>query len=229
MLARQSARNSVDAQALVSVTVVMVTEVIDAPPGGATTKAPTTVTVARMETDAGPQAPGELELVRAFVNTLDVEDGVEALAGPADLDAWARERGCPAPEAAAADLARVLELREALRSLLLAHHDGAAADVEALGVVDDAMSWGVVRPSLAAGGLTWRAADLGVSGLVGRLMSAVSAAVVDGTWSRLKVCGNDTCRWAFYDHSRSRTGRWCSMKVCGNRAKQQKFKQALRD
>lgn len=162
-------------------------------------------------------------------HALDIEDSVEALASPADLDAWALERGYPPPQAAAADLARVLDLREALRALLLAHHDGPAADVGALGVVDDAMVWGAVRPTLAADGVTWSAADDGVPGLVGRLMSAVSTAAVDGTWSRLKVCGSDTCRWAFYDHSRSRTGRWCSMKVCGNRAKQQKSKQALRD
>ncbi|WP_245775276.1 CGNR zinc finger domain-containing protein [Nonomuraea wenchangensis] len=30
----------------------------------------------------------------------------------------------------------------------------------------------------------------------------------------------DRCQWAFYDHSRSRTGRWCSMRVCGNRVEQ---------
>jgi len=30
-------------------------------------------------------------------------------------------------------------------------------------------------------------------------------ATVDGTWSRFKVCGNDTCRWAFYDRSKNRS------------------------
>ena len=38
----------------------------------------------------------------------------------------------------------------------------------------------------------------------------------DGTWPRLKVCGNDVCLWAFYDRSHSRRGAWCDMAVCGN-------------
>ncbi|MBW3563024.1 MAG: CGNR zinc finger domain-containing protein, partial [Actinobacteria bacterium] len=36
---------------------------------------------------------------------------------------------------------------------------------------------------------------------------------------RLKVCRSDTCRWAFYDSSRNRSGKWCDMAVCGNRTK----------
>jgi hypothetical protein len=39
-----------------------------------------------------PAAPEPLETVRALVNTLDVEDGVEALATPAELAAWLRHR-----------------------------------------------------------------------------------------------------------------------------------------
>ncbi len=36
-------------------------------------------------------APGPLELVRDFVNTLDVEDGRERLDSPAALAAWLAE------------------------------------------------------------------------------------------------------------------------------------------
>ncbi|WP_221891064.1 CGNR zinc finger domain-containing protein [Microbispora sp. KK1-11] len=52
----------------------------------------------------------------------------------------------------------------------------------------------------------------------------MAAALADGTWARLKVCVNDDCQWAFYDNSRSRTGRWCSMRLCGNRAKQARWR-----
>ena len=38
-------------------------------------------------------APGALETVRAFVNTRDVDDGIEALSGPAELAAWLAEHG----------------------------------------------------------------------------------------------------------------------------------------
>ena len=33
-------------------------------------------------------APGTLETVRAFVNTLDIDDGIELLTGPAELAKW---------------------------------------------------------------------------------------------------------------------------------------------
>jgi predicted RNA-binding Zn ribbon-like protein len=52
----------------------------------------------------------------------------------------------------------------------------------------------------------------------------VAAAMNDGTWSRLKVCMNDECAWAFYDHARNRSGKWCEMSVCGNRMKARAYR-----
>ena len=34
------------------------------------------------------EAPGELELVRAFLNSLDVDEGTETFVTPASLAAW---------------------------------------------------------------------------------------------------------------------------------------------
>ena len=45
-----------------------------------------------------------------------------------------------------------------------------------------------------------------------------------GTWERLKVCRNDECQWAFYDHSRNHSGAWCTMAICGNRMKGRAFR-----
>ena len=65
-------------------------------------------------------APGELELVRAFVNTLDGEDGADLLSSPPALAAWFREHGLMrAQTATGADLAHARRVREALRALLL--------------------------------------------------------------------------------------------------------------
>ena len=36
---------------------------------------------------------------------------------------------------------------------------------------------------------------------------------------RLRVCANPSCRWVFYDSSRTGRRRWCDMSTCGNRAK----------
>src|SRR3954467_9087018 len=79
-------------------------------------------------------APGDLNHVRRFVNTLDLDDGSDTIADPAALRDWLAERDLidPAAELTAADLRQARELREALRKLLLANNgdplDAAAVD-----------------------------------------------------------------------------------------------------
>jgi predicted RNA-binding Zn ribbon-like protein len=46
----------------------------------------------------------------------------------------------------------------------------------------------------------------------------------EGTWARMKACHNDDCRWAFYDHSRNRSGRWCQMETCGTEVKMRAYR-----
>ena len=56
-------------------------------------------------------------------------------------------------------------------------------------------------------------------GLLGLLLS-IRDAQADGSWSRLKLCGNPGCRWAFYDRSPAADrGAWCEMSSCGNLVK----------
>jgi predicted RNA-binding Zn ribbon-like protein len=62
-------------------------------------------------------------------------------------------------------------------------------------------------------------AGSGVDGAIGVLLAIVARSLADGSWSRLKICHGHHCGWAFYDHSRNRSGRWCSMSVCGGREK----------
>jgi predicted RNA-binding Zn ribbon-like protein len=59
----------------------------------------------------------------------------------------------------------------------------------------------------------------GIAGALARLLVPVFESMLDGSWLRVKVCRASDCRWAFYDHSRNRSGVWCEMAVCGNRAK----------
>jgi len=37
--------------------------------------------------------------------------------------------------------------------------------------------------------------------------------------ARVRVCASETCRYVFYDDSRTHRRRWCEMASCGNRAK----------
>src|SRR5215217_5313445 len=160
-------------------------------------------------------APGDLELVREYVNTLDRDRGDEQLSTPRELAAWLADHDLLPGNVklSAADLRRAVELRESLRGLLLANN-GVALDRGDVEVLD--------REGAAAA-LAVRFRGDGEAELE-PLGSGLDAAIVfqarvDGRWARLKACPADECGWAFYDHSRNRSGTWCTMAVCGNRSK----------
>jgi predicted RNA-binding Zn ribbon-like protein len=170
-------------------------------------------------------APGDLELVRAFVNTLEVEDGADELSDPQALGAWLRSRGVLRDGTAArADLANARRVREALRALMLGNN-GLSVRKEAALTLNSAARRAGLGVRFEVGGTT-RAepAARGVDGALGRLLAIVSAAMADGSWERLKACRADDCRWAFYDHARNRSRHWCSMAVCGNRTKARAYR-----
>lgn len=72
------------------------------------------------------------------------------------------------------------------------------------------------------------AAGVGPPGAVERLLADAVIAQARGTLHRLKVCAANDCRFAYYDHSRSRSSRWCSMQTCGNRIKTRNYRQRRR-
>jgi predicted RNA-binding Zn ribbon-like protein len=172
----------------------------------------------------GPEpqsAPGELELVRQFVNTNDVEDGIEDLATAELLSEWlsAHDLDAGNQPLAETDRLRAIELREALRGLLLANGGEPvdAAAVKSFNVV--AGDIGLVVTAEGDGGLSLQPARSGIDRAFGKLLAIVYRSMAEGTWPRLKACRADTCQWAFYDKSKNRSAHWCSMAVCGNRAK----------
>ncbi|HEV2061524.1 MAG TPA: CGNR zinc finger domain-containing protein [Solirubrobacteraceae bacterium] len=173
-------------------------------------------------------APGDLEVIRAFVNTLDVEDERDELDTPEALVAWLAERGLVDPQTAAtrADLRRAVALREAFREVLLGHHGGYDADPAALATLDETSRRSRVEVRFGSDGLAHpQPAREGVDGALGRMLAIVAHAQSDGTWERLKSCPADDCRWAFYDRSRNRSAVWCDMAVCGNRAKVRSYRE----
>jgi predicted RNA-binding Zn ribbon-like protein len=178
-------------------------------------------------------APGPLETVRTFVNTLDIDDGVEGLATPAALAGWLGEHGLLDPaagavRATAADVRRAVELREALRAHLLSHHGEPLADAAAATLDAAARRARLTVRFTGPDETRLEPAAGGVDGALGRLLAIVAQAIADGTWQRLKACPADTCQWAFYDASRNRSAVWCDMRVCGNRAKVRGFRARAR-
>jgi predicted RNA-binding Zn ribbon-like protein len=171
-------------------------------------------------------APGELELVRAFVNTRDIEEDIDEVASPSQLRAWLSDRGLlsRSGRVTPAGVERARRLREGLRELLLANN-GAPVDrraVRELNAISERAPLSVRFGADGSGVL--KAVPGDVDGAIARLLGVVAGAMADGTWPRLKACRDDTCQWAFYDTSKNRSGTWCSMAVCGNRAKARAYR-----
>lgn len=163
------------------------------------------------------EAPGDLETLRAFVNTHEEDSGQDAIADPEALRSWLVAHGLldPGVTVDAAGVRRARRWREALRRLGLANHDG-VPDAAAAEEVDDLLrQCGLVVRVGGDGGARLEAAGPGLDTALGRLAAAFYRATIDGTWARFKVCSNDTCRWAFYDHSRNHSGRFCGT-ACSN-------------
>lgn len=172
----------------------------------------------------------DLELVAAFVNTLDVESGADALTGADALRGWLVERGLLAGDrpVSEADLGRALALREAIRGVAERNNPGAEVrggedPVETLNRVA-AGSRMVVRFD-PEGGAHLTSLDDGVDGALARILGAVFVSVADGRWQRFKACARHACRWTYVDRSRNRSRTWCSMEVCGNREKARAFRE----
>src|SRR5216683_7622002 len=77
------------------------------------------------------RAPGQLGLIQDFVNTLEVDTGRDDLGTASGLDAWLGDRGLLRDEQVTEpDRLLAVELREALRRLLLANNGGPAQDAD---------------------------------------------------------------------------------------------------
>jgi predicted RNA-binding Zn ribbon-like protein len=172
----------------------------------------------------------DLDSVIEFVNTAQFDPGEvdEHLDSPKALNDFFAAQGLGKVDAKPADLRRALEVREALRNLMGANngeplHPGTiellnrtAARAKVVAAFDDHASWRI------------EPASDGVDGALGLMLASVFRAMSDGSWDRIKACGNPDCRWAFHDSSKNRSGRWCDMASCGNRMKARAFRERER-
>lgn len=168
----------------------------------------------------------EADLLVEFVNTRDIEEETDSIADPELLQAWIAERtGEHAGDLDAADVARVLALRESLRTLLLANN-GEEADAADLVPLREAAERTRIRTTFSDDGkLDLAPARSGLSGFEARLLLAIERLQSHNAWPRLKACTVDDCQWAFYDTTRNHSRTWCSMDVCGNREKTRRYRQ----
>ncbi len=163
-------------------------------------------------------APGRLELLQQFVNTLDVETGEDDWATPGQLSEWMVGRGLldEGIELSPLDLARTVALREAVRELGRVN-DGADPDPETLAALDrEARSAPIGLRIDSRGHSTLGPLGEGLDGALGTLLAILATATADGSWERMKACRNDECAWLFYDQSKNRSRHWCAANPCGN-------------
>jgi len=165
-------------------------------------------------------APGELALVQAFLNTEDALCKVDELTSPKALREWLVHRQILSPEVTVerADLERARELREALRTLVLAGTDHKVPD-SALGPLNQLAAETPLHAVFAPRGADVRltGARDSVAGALGSIVAAVALSQINEEWTRFKICRSPDCSRAYYDRSRNRSGIWCSTQYCGNR------------
>lgn len=170
-------------------------------------------------------APGRLALIQDLANAHFAEaPQPERERAPEAVAAWlqrhrlARRGYRPAP----AEVARLIDLRDAIRALLAANARGSRPPASAVRALNAAAAASPLHVSFTAGVSGVAPAARGSA--VATIVAIIAEAMREGAWSRLKICASDDCGWAFYDSSRNRSGAWCSMASCGNRAKARAYR-----
>ncbi len=175
----------------------------------------------QIEPGGRPKAPGRLELLQRFINTHnhDLPEDWDRIGTAAKANAWLKEKRLIEPDAriSAADAARLRELRESLRALIVA------------GGAPNAAAASTVRAHQAAlhvsiddrGNTALEPAGRGADAAIAVLLAILHEAQLTGDWSRMKACRQ--CEYAFFDRSKNRSAAWCSMSICGNRTKNRAY------
>jgi predicted RNA-binding Zn ribbon-like protein len=177
-----------------------------------------------------PDPGAGLDRLRDFVNTSDIEGGEDELETPELLRAWLLARQlipARAPVDATAHR-RAIAVREGLRALGRANN-GEPVEVDRLDALNQAAGGLPVVVTAQPDGWRLSPAATGVDGFLAGLMATLARSMADGSWTRVKACRRDTCRWLFFDQSRNRSGTWCSMAGCGSRMKARAYRARQRE
>jgi predicted RNA-binding Zn ribbon-like protein len=171
-------------------------------------------------------ATGYLGLIQVFVNTVDLQDGPEELTDPTTLKRWLvanrlMENSQPVDDG---DLKHAIGLREAIRGMIAANSGFPIYPVDVATLNHAAVASGLHMRFGSDGKPRFEPNAAGAVGAMGRLVATLYSAMEDADWTSLKLCGSQSCRWAFFDRSKNHSSRWCTMSSCGNREKARRFR-----
>jgi predicted RNA-binding Zn ribbon-like protein len=176
-----------------------------------------------IEPGGRPKAPGRLALLQRFINSSnhDFPPEWDRIGTGAKAQAWLRRKGLVAAgdRITDADAARLRELREAIRALVVANRGGQppAAALEIIRAGGPELRLAID----AAGRTALEPTRRGIDGAVATLVAILHDAQVGGDWSRMTACRK--CEYAFFDRSKNRSAAWCDMAICGNRTKNRTY------
>jgi predicted RNA-binding Zn ribbon-like protein len=176
-----------------------------------------------LEPGGRPKAPGRLDLLQRFVNSHnhDFPPGWDRIGTAEKAEAWLADKRLvePGESVSEVDAARLRDLREAIRALLIAGLDG---DQDAAAVIRAAARTAGLRLAVDDAGRTaLEPQRRGVDGAVATLLGILHESQLSGEWSRMKACRR--CEYAFFDRSKNRSAAWCAMSICGNRTKNRAY------
>ena len=181
----------------------------------------------------------DLEDTFDFLNTDDTENGfpVDKLPTLDDALAWFVDRGVihgegadrlrvqanTDPGSADRDLARIRAVRAALREVadaIVEHRPPQGGSLDTVNRALHARQVIELVPSFdGCVAVDHRHVGDPIDDALARLCDPLVKELTAGDPERIRICDNDTCRWVFYDTSRTGRRRWCDMATCGNRAK----------
>ena len=168
-------------------------------------------------------APAPLKLLQHFVNTHAYSGRPDALATTTDARTWLDIHATSAA-VTKLDVHRLVAAREAIRAHLRTHDRQHTPRSQG-----KHLELAFPRPTFswvhADGAITLVGAGNGIDRLLNDLAASIVSASLAGSWRQLKICSNDECHVAFWDHTRNGSARYCSAAVCANRSRQRAFRE----
>ncbi|EEM16437.1 PadR family transcriptional regulator [Bacillus pseudomycoides] len=173
-----------------------------------------------MNLSHGQEAPGQLEVVRDFLNTWripnDTRKQVDELNTVDDVLQFMRNHFDE--ELSFGTLDELKQFRDGIRFV-----------VEEKGTLQEWFRKYPFRVCVTENMDSVAYEPIGEENLYTMILQSILVAIDQKRWSRLKACPD--CRWVFYDYSRNGSKRWCGMyaggkdgRACGTIAKVKNYR-----
>lgn len=142
------------------------------------------------------------------------------------LESWKLRAPVPIP---AADRKELQHFRERLRRFAIQLSiDGTVTD-EMVNAINEKLEQSSaireVRQDDEGLRIIWLPQEHTWKSVIAEVAASFATSLADGLGNRIRICGNDNCRWIFLDDTRNRSKRFCNDKTCGNLMKVRRFRE----